>query len=123
MTLFAALTKNGITDSQLLSKKKQDKEAIKPKLERILNGQYHHFQKYIKTAYGRLRSVAPLILNLLSLIGQGPLQTIEDNVSFVYSRFSLQAADERGCGRQPAARRCRYVIPLRHTDRGKETST
>ena len=53
MTLFTALTKNGITDSQLLSKKKQDKAAIKPKLRRILNE--HFCDKYLKDAkYGRL---------------------------------------------------------------------
>jgi len=55
---------------------------------------YQHFQKYIKTAYGRLRSMAPLILNLLSLIGQGSMQTIEDNVRFVYSRFSLEINED-----------------------------
>ena len=37
ISVFTALTKNGITASQLLSKSKQNKTAINGKLERILN--------------------------------------------------------------------------------------
>eukprot|EP01084_Bolivina_argentea_P125624 222555_1 len=56
--------------------------------------QYKTFQKYIISAYSRLRKMAPLILNLLGLIGQGSMQTIEDNVRFVYSRFSLEINED-----------------------------
>ena len=55
---------------------------------------YQTFQKYIRSSYGRLRKMAPLILNLLSLIGQGSMQKIEENIRFVYSRFSLEINED-----------------------------
>merc|ERR1712228_573943 len=48
---------------------------------------YKQFQQYIISAYLRLRKMAPLILNLLSLIGQGQMQQVDDDVRFVYSRL------------------------------------
>ena len=55
---------------------------------------YQTFQKYIRSSYGRLRKMAPLILNLLSLIGQGSMQKIEENIRFVYSRFALEINED-----------------------------
>ena len=56
---------------------------------------YKKFQKCIISSYNRLRQKAPLILNLLSLIGQGEIQQIEENVSFVRSRFRLDVKPEQ----------------------------
>merc|ERR1719464_1288969 len=55
---------------------------------------YKQFRQYIISAYLRLRKRAPLILNLLSLIGQGQMQEVDDDVRFVYSRFSLEINED-----------------------------
>merc|ERR1712228_482407 len=55
---------------------------------------YKQFRQYIISAYLRLRKMAPLILNLLSLIGQGQMQQVDDDVRFVYSRFSLEINED-----------------------------
>ena len=57
--------------------------------------QYKQFQQHMTSCYSRLRKKAPLILNLLSLMGQGSMQEIEQNVNFVHSKFRLDLTAEQ----------------------------
>ena len=57
--------------------------------------QYKQFQQHMTSCYNELRKKAPLILNLLSLMGQGTVQEIEENVNFVYSKFRLDLNAEQ----------------------------
>ena len=59
------------------------------------SSKYKKFQKYIISSYNRLRKKAPLILNLLALIGQGNMQKIEENINFVHQRFRLDVNPEQ----------------------------
>ena len=56
--------------------------------------QYKDFLNHMSTCYNLLRKNANLILNLLALMGQGDLQTIEKNLNYVYSKFRLDLSDQ-----------------------------